>query len=110
MHFGKEVCKVAGNGYCFLEAAREGIKSLTGKIYQVDELITIIMNEMKNQIDFYSNFQPNVSNPKDLIQQALLFFDKKRYTIKAVDVCIAVAANALNMNLYIYEKLGRKLS
>ena len=46
--FGKEVCTVAGNGYCFLEAAREGIKSLTGKIYQVDELITIIMNEMKN--------------------------------------------------------------
>ena len=43
-----------------------------------------------------------------MLEQALLFFDKKRYIIKAVDVCIAAAANALNMNLYIYEKLGKK--
>ena len=66
------------------------------------------MDEIKNKIDFYSNLQPNITSPNDLIQQASLFFDKRRYTIKAVDVCIAATANALQMNLYIYEKFGNK--
>ena len=66
------------------------------------------MDEIKNRIDFYSNFQPNITNPNDLIQQASLFFDKRMYTIEAVDVCIAAAANALEMNMYIYENIGNK--
>ena len=100
---GKKVFAVPGNGYCFLEAAREGIKSLTGNTLKVNDLIVMIMDEIKNRIDFYSNFQPNITNPNDLIQQASLFFDKRMYTIEAVDVCIAAASNALQMNMYICD-------
>ena len=70
-----------------LEAAREGIKSLTGNTLKVNDLIVMIMDEINNRIDFYSDFQTNITNPNALIQQASLFFDKRRYTIKAVDVC-----------------------
>ena len=43
-----------------------------------------------------------------MLAQAELFFDKKRYTMNVVDVCIASTANALEINLHTYERMGKK--
>ena len=43
-----------------------------------------------------------------MLAQAELFFDKLQYTLNVVDVCVAATANALEVNLHIYQQLGKK--
>ena len=43
-----------------------------------------------------------------MLAQAELFFDKQQFTLNVVDVCVAAGANALEINLHIYQKLGKK--
>ena len=66
------------------------------------------MQEMVKRIDFYHEFHPNV-NHSEMLAQAELFFDKQQYTLNVVDVCVSAAANALEINLHIYQKLGKKV-
>ena len=42
------------------------------------------------------------------IEDCQKFLFKKGYTVDATDVIIAASANALNINLYIYQEIGGK--
>ena len=66
------------------------------------------MNEMVKRIDFYMNFHEGIQNSFHLLQQADLFLSGKQYTLPVGDVCVQATANVMGMNLYIYEKIGKK--
>ena len=69
----------------------------------------IVMNEMIKNMNFYMNFHEELQNKSfQLLQQADLWLNGKKYTIPVGDVCIAATANGLGMNLYIFEKIGKK--
>ena len=64
------------------------------------------MNELVEQLDFYSNFHHSLQNKYQLLKEADLFLNGKAYTIDVTDVCIAATANALCINLHIFQKIG----
>ena len=55
-----------------------------------------------------NNTQISIHKTTQLLQQADLWLNGKKYTIPVGDVCIAATANSLGMNLYIFEKIGKK--
>ena len=104
--FGKTVKRAAGDGMCFVEAVREGLKDAGEKESDREVLKATISNEMYNHIHFYADFHPTGKHPQQLLLDAENFSENKGYTMDVVDVCIAATANATGYNLYIYEKLG----
>ena len=66
------------------------------------------MNEMVKRTDFYMNFHEGIQNSFHLLQQADLFLNGKQYTLWVGDVCVQATANAMGMNLYIFEKNWKK--
>ena len=85
-----------------------GFNSLTGKQMEKESAAEIVMNEMIKNIKFYMNFHEELQNNFQLLQQADLWLDGKKYMIPVGDVCNAATANGLGMNLYIFEKIGKK--
>ena len=70
------------------------------------EISEIVMNELVEQLDFYSNFHHALQNKYQLLKEADLFLNGKAYTIDVADVCIAAMANALCINLNIFQNIG----
>ena len=100
------VKKIPGNGMCFVEAVRESLKDIGEKDLDVEVLKCIILNEMYNHMDYYAAFHPTGKNPRKVLLDAEKIFKYTYYTMDIVDVCIAATANALGVNLYIYEQIG----
>ena len=76
-------------------------KNLTRK-----EISEIMMNERVEWLDFYSNFHHALQHKYQLLKEADLFLNGKAYTIDVADVCIAAMANALCINLNIFQNIG----
>ena len=70
------------------------------------EISEIVMNELVERLDFYSNFHYGLQNKYQLLKEAELFLTGKAYTIDIGDVCIAAMANALCINLNIFQNIG----
>ena len=66
----------------------------------------MLMNELVERLDFYSNFHHSLQNKYQSLKEAELFLNGKAYTIDVGDVCIAAMANALGINLNICQNIG----
>ena len=70
----------------------------------IKKMIEMVMYELYECLHHYSQFQQG-SN-QWLICDAKRFFKKKEYPLDIVDVCIVAIANALQINLVIFEKVN----
>ena len=62
-----------------------------------------IWKEIKDQVNFYHEF--TTLTPEQLMRDAHKYLStkKKMYTLEVVDVLVFAAANALNINIQIWE-------
>ena len=84
---------------------------------EISMLITRLMKFVKEDIMFvkevcdnaeeYSKF--NTNSIWQLISDMLKYLNDRIYTIDIVDVAVQACANALKVNLYIYERTGPKV-
>ena len=65
------------------------------------------MNELYERVNYYSSFHQG--GIQKLLKDAKKFIKKRKYSLDVVDVCIAATANALKVNLYIFEKINNKV-
>ena len=70
------------------------------------------MDETYINVPQYIHFH-RITKGKDytitsFIEDCQKFLFKKGYTVDATDVVIVASANALNINLYIYQEIGGK--
>ena len=96
-----------GNGFCFLEAVRTCLLIDYKEEIPVEKLIKKLMNELYERVNYYSNFHQG--GIQKLLKDAKKFIKKRKYRLDVVDVCIAATANALKVNLYIFEKTNNKV-
>ena len=63
-----------------------------------------IWKEINEQIVFYVHFICGERNqPADVLEDVCRYTEQKDYTIPVADLIVGAAANALNINLKIYE-------
>ena len=63
-----------------------------------------ILKEINERIVFYVHFICGERNkPDDVLEDVCKYIEEKDYTIPVVDLIVGAAANALNINLKIYE-------
>ena len=62
---------------------------------------------MCDNAEEYSKFHTN--SKRQLISDMLKYLNDRIYTINIVDVAVQACANALKVNLYIYERTGPKV-
>ena len=72
--------------------------------YQKDIPVEKLLNELYERVNYYSNFHQGGS--QKLLKDAKKFIKKRKYRLDVVDVCIAVTANVLKVNLCIFEKIN----
>ena len=105
--FDREVMEVSGNGFCFLEAVRTCLLIDYKEEIPVEKLIKKLMNKLYERVNYYSSFHQG--GIQKLLKDAKKFIKKRKYSLDVVDVCIAATANALKVNLYIFEKINNKV-
>ena len=104
--FGKGIIPIQGDGYCFANSISTALLKDAWKNLTREEISEIVMNELVEWLDFYCNFHPGLQNKYQLLKEADLFLNGKACTIDVADVCIAATANALCVNLHIYQNIG----
>ena len=111
-HFGKEVKRIKGDGYYFTRALCETLVTDLGWNIDRKQISQRIMDEIYINVPQYIHFH-RITKGKDntiisFIEDCQKFLFKKGYTVDAADVVIAASANALNIDLYIYQEIGGK--
>ena len=101
-----------GDGYCFTRALRETLVTDLGWNIDRKQISQRIMDEIYINVPQYIHFH-RITKGKDntitsFIEDCQKYLFKKAYTLDATDVVIAASANALNINLYIYQEIGGK--
>lgn len=101
--------EVPGNGFCFISSILVGLAEQgINKDYNV--LSIDIMNEIKRYHSTMLEEGSGLGKPEEFTQVCASFFERGNYTHEYVDVCIGSAANALGINLYIFQKSGNYVS
>ena len=101
---GRKVVKIPSNGKCLLLAIKKCLEvNFDIKRYEKN-IVCKIWKELKDSLSFYSDF--TTQNPMDLLNDAWWYLSMKRntYTLKVVDVIVCTAANALNLNIKIFQE------
>ena len=96
--------EVPGNGFCFISSllvalAEQGINK------NYDILSIDIMNEIDRYYEsMIDETGFSLGNKEDFSQICASFFEEGNYTHEYVDVCIGSAANALGINVTIFQR------
>ena len=101
---GGKVVKIPSNGKYLLLAIKKCLE-VDFDIKSVEKNITHkIWKELKDSLSFYSDF--TTQNPMDLLNDAWWYLSMKRntYTLEVFDVIVCTAANALNLNIKIFQE------
>ena len=99
--FMKNVHIIAGNGYCFLEAIRCVLRHDFGRTVSLEELQDQTEEEIIQNITKYmEHAEGRIVN---IIRDAQRFIHGGQYTLAVGDVVVAAAANALHINLRIFQ-------
>ena len=103
----KEV-DIPGNGYCFISSvlvalAEHGIDK-TMEVFSID-----VMTEIRTRLDHYRQFRPSaVLTDEQFLEECSNYFQRGIYNTDYVDVCIGAVANALSVNLNVFQKVRNK--
>ena len=105
--FNREIIRVPGDGACFIRSVKHCLSRDLDVNYTIDEICDKIFEEVCDNAEEYSKFHTN--SKQQLISYMLKYLNERIYTIDIVDVAVQACANALKVNLYIYERTGPKV-
>ena len=105
--FNREIIRVPGDGACFIRSVKHCLSRDLDVNYTIDEICDKIFEEVCDNAEEYSKFHTN--SKWQLISDMLKYLNDWIYTIDIVDVAVQACANALKVNLYIYERTGPKV-
>ena len=106
---GRKVVKIPSNGKCLLLAIKKCLEVNFDIKGDEKNIACKTWKELKDSLSFYSDF--TTQNPMDLLNDAWQYLSMKRntYTLEVVDVIVCAAANALNLNIKIFQEQERFL-
>ena len=102
-----------GDGYCFLNSVVYCLQNDYNDLITLEELIRKIVSHMCLHYEDYTNFHTFAESPlppsDTLIEDALEFFRYGNYMSDIVDLLMQITADALHINLFIYQKSGENI-
>ena len=102
-----------GDGYCFLNSVLYCLDNDYGDKMTLDNLIRKIVRHLCTHYEQYTNFHTFDGSPlpaaDTLIEDALEFFKHGNYMHDIVDLLMQITADALRLNLFIYQKSGNNI-
>ena len=101
---GRKVVKIPSNGKCLLLAIKKWLEVNIDIKRDEKNIVCKIWKELKDSLSFYSGF--TTQNPMDLLNDAQQYLSMKRnsYTLEVVEVIVCTAANALYLNIKIFQE------
>ena len=105
--FNREIIRVPCDGICFIRSVKHCLSRDLDVNYTIDENCDKIFEEVCDNSEEYSKFHTN--SKRQLISDMLKYLNDRIYTIDIVDVAVQASANALKVNLYIYEQTEPKV-
>ena len=104
--FKQEIVHVLGDGVCFLKSVKHCLERDLDVYYTIDQISDKIFDEICDNSKMYTAFHTN--SKRQLISDTLKYLNHCIYTMDIVDVVVQACANALKINLYIYEWTGSR--
>ena len=104
--FKQEIVHVPGDGVCFLKSVKHCLERDLDVNYTIDQISDKIFDEICDNSKMYTAFHMN--SKCQLISDTLKYLNHCIYTMDIVNVVVQACANALKINLYIYEWTGSR--
>ena len=104
--FKQEIVHVPGDGVCFLKSVKHCLERDLDVNYTIDQILDKVFDEICDNSKMYTVFHTN--SKRQLISDTLKYLNHHIYTMDIVDVVVQACANALKINLYIYEQTGSR--
>ena len=103
--FNLELAGVPPNGYCFLSSMSITLKE-HGIELTASNLAVQVMNHMRAHSSTYMEFALDYDkiSEEEFIAKCAKFFEEADYTHEYVDICINTVADALGVNILIFQK------
>ena len=101
---GRKVVEIPSNGKCLLLVIKKCLEVNFDIKRDEKNIACKIWKELKDSLSIYSDF--TTQNPMDSLNDAWRYLSMKRntYTLEVVDVIVCAAANALNINIKIFQE------
>ena len=101
---GRKVIEIPQNGKCLLLAIKKCLEVDFDINKDEKNIARKIWQEVKDSVNYYMDFTKLTST--ELLTDARRYLSMKRntYTLKVVDVIVCAAANALNINIKIFQE------
>ena len=101
---GRKVVEIPSNGKCLLLAIKKCLEIDFDIKMDEKNIVCKIWQKLKDSLSYYSDF--TTQNAMDLLNDAWWYLSMKRNTctLKVVDVIVCTAANALNLNIKIFQE------
>ena len=93
---------VPGNGFCFLSTLLVTLDEC-GTNKDMNNLSIEVMNEIRNNMEMYKEILP-MESEQNIFKACEAFFQVGIYSHEFVDFCIAASANALGVNIHIFQR------
>ena len=100
--FGKEILYVPGDGVCFIRSVQYCMKRDLDVRYSIDEILDKILDELYENAHKYKDY--HTGSVRKLIEDSIKYLKETKYTLDIVDVVVGACANALKVNLYIFQR------
>ena len=104
--FKQKIIRVPGDGVCFLRCVKHCLQRDLDIEYSIDQISDKIFDEICDNSELYAQFY--TCSKRELIGDTLKYLNGRMYTIDVVDIVVQVCANALKLNLNIYERTGSR--
>ena len=102
--YKRKIIRVPGDGVCFLKSVKHCLECDLDIEYSIDQISDKIFDEICDNSEIYTQFHMN--SKRQLIGDTLKYLNNRMYTIDVVDIVVQACANALKVNIYIYECTG----
>lgn len=102
--------EIPGNGFCFVSSL---LITLKERNIPRDHLMFLleVTNDLRTHSVQYAEFYPEAAKDYEgFLQRCTNFLQRGDYTNDVADVCIGACANALGVNLLIFQKNGQHMS
>ena len=101
---GQRIEKVSSDDHCLMYSIMQALKLAHDIHIDHTTIANKIWKEINERIIFYVHFICGERNkPDDVLEDVHKYIEEKNYTIPVADLIVGAAANALNINIKIYE-------
>ena len=101
---GRKVVEIPQNGKCLLLAIKKCLKVDFDINKDEKNIAHKIWQEVKDSVNYYMDFTTQTSTELLTDARRYLSMKKNTYTLEVVDVIVCATANALNINIKIFQE------